>query len=545
MRIIVVGGVAAGAGAAAKARRTDEKAEIVIYEKGPYISFANCGLPYYLGNTIKEMDDLLVVTPQSMKTNHNIDVFTYHEVVRINRSAKTITVHDLKDDAFFEDHYDKLIIATGARPFTLDLGKNYKNQFTLTTIPDVNAIKDHIRRYRAKSAVLVGGGYIGMETAEALRDLNINVSIVDMADQILPQFDAEMTWRIVQILKQHGVKLYLNNLVESAEGDEYIKRVKLKDGTILETDMLITTIGVIPNVKLAADAGLPINKGIIVDDMMRTADPDIYAAGDCAEIHSIVTGKNVWMPLAGPANKEGRVAGCNAAGGKMHFKGVIGTSVIKVFEGTIAKTGLSEKEVKNMGIDYVVSYTHSPNHATYYPGANTMSIKLIFDKHDGRIYGAQIAGYEGVDKRIDVLATAIYGGFSVFDLENLDLSYAPPYSSAKDPAIMAGFVAANIVRNEVQAITPQELKAMLDQKQDIQLIDVRNPKSYAAGHIPGAISIPLNKLRQKISELDRDKLTVICCQVGHTSYNAYKILINSGFKNVRNLSGGYSSWIMM
>ncbi|HHU62760.1 MAG TPA: CoA-disulfide reductase [Clostridiales bacterium] len=543
MKIVVVGGVAAGASAAAKARRTNEHAHIVLFEKGSYISFANCGLPYYIGDYIKQRDHLLVVTEETFKKRHNIDVRTNHEVIAIDRKNKRVLVKDLTTEKEFYEDYDKLILAPGARPIRPQMeNMNLANVFTVTTIPDVDQIKELLSHRRVNEAVVVGGGYIGVETAEALRNVDVNVTIVELSDRILPGFDIEMTSRVMNTMVKNGIEIVLGRKVVKLFGKHSVKMVQLDDGTSIPADLVLLTAGIRPNIELAQQAGLKVNKGIIVDNRMQTSDPDIYAAGDAVEVTHIVTQKPCWTPLAGPANKQGRVAGANAAGDNKVFKGCLGTSIMKIFDLTLAKTGLTEKEAKDEGLDYEISYTHSANHAEYFPGSRLMSIKLIWEKGTKRVLGAQIVGREGVDKRIDVLATAIYGGFTLFDLEQLDLAYSPPYSSAKDPVIIAGFVAANIARDEANIITAQQLKAALDEGEDIDIIDVRTPGEYDAGHIKNARLIPLDELRDRLGELDKNRTIVVYCTVGHRSYHALRILWGHGFKNVKNLSGGYISW---
>lgn len=543
MKIVIIGGVAAGASAATKARRTNEHAQIVLLEQGEYVSFANCGLPYYVGGTIPKRDSLLVVREELFKKRYNIDVRTLSQVTKINRNRKTVTVLDKRNNTTYEESYDKLIIATGARPFVLPFLKDCKNSYTCFTLYDVDKIKEAFSAAPVKKAVVIGAGYIGMELAEQLNLLGVDCTIVELKSSILPQFDKEMTNPVVYTLKEKGIDVKTGlSVVDADVVDGVAKRLKLSNGEEIECDVVFQTAGVIPNVELAREAGLEVNRGIVVNNKMQTSDPDIYAAGDAVEVKSIITGKNVWIPLAGPANKQGRVAGCNAAGGNLEFKGVIGSSIIKVFDWALAKVGLSEAECKDQGLDYNVTIVHPLHHAGYYPGGRQLTIKLIFDNSTGRIYGAQVIGKEGVDKRADVIATAIYAGLTVFDLENLDLVYAPPFSSAKDPVIMAGMTASNIIRGEVKNILPDRVFELLDNPEYL-ILDVRTPEEYEFGHIKGAVNIPVDELRNRLNELPKDKKIIVYCGVGFRSYHGCLILKANGF-DCWNMSGGWTSWRM-
>ncbi len=543
MKIVIIGGVAAGASAATKARRTNEHAQIVLLEQGEYVSFANCGLPYYVGGTIPKRDSLLVVREELFRKRYNIDVRTLSQVTKINRNRKTVTVLDKRNNTTYEESYDKLIIATGARPFVLPFLKDCKNSYTCFTLYDVDKIKEAFSAAPVKKAVVIGAGYIGMELAEQLNLLGVDCTIVELKSSILPQFDKEMTNPVVYTLKEKGIDVKTGvSVVDADVVDGVAKRLKLSNGEEIECDVVFQTAGVIPNVELAREAGLEVNRGIVVNNKMQTSDPDIYAAGDAVEVKSIITGKNVWIPLAGPANKQGRVAGCNAAGGNLEFKGVIGSSIIKVFDWALAKVGLSEAECKDQGLDYNVTIVHPLHHAGYYPGGKQLTIKLIFDNSTGRIYGAQVIGKEGVDKRADVIATAIYAGLTVFDLENLDLVYAPPFSSAKDPVIMAGMTASNIIRGEVKNILPDRVFELLDNPEYL-ILDVRTPEEYEFGHIKGAVNIPVDELRNRLNELPKDKKIIVYCGVGFRSYHGCLILKANGF-DCWNMSGGWTSWRM-
>lgn len=542
MKIIVVGGVAAGASAATKARRTNEDAEIIMYEKGPYVSFANCGLPYYVGGAITEKESLLLVTPQLFKDRFNIEVQVDHEVIDVDPKTRTVTV--LHQGKTFQNSYDKLILATGGEPVKPALpGIDLSGVYTVFTVPDVEDITQHLS-IGISSAVIVGGGFIGLETAEALLKKGINTILVEKMPQLIPNFDAEFSLPIEKHLQEIGLKLALGKSVKAIIGNKKVEAVELEDGTILETQMLIMSVGVRPRLELPKKAGLEIGQagGVVVDATMLTSDSNIYAAGDIVEALHLVSGKKVRIPLAGSANKQGRTAGANAAGGKLLFKGVLGTAIIKTGELTAAKTGLSEREAKDLGLEYFVSYTPAKSNATYYPGAKQMILKLIVEKFTGRLLGAQGVGIKGVDKRIDVLATAIYARLSILDLEHLDLAYAPPYASAKDPAVMGGMIAANILRGEVRHITPQELRDMKGQP-DVLVVDVRTQEEFENGAVDGAVLLPVDELRARYRELEKSKKIILYCGVGYRSYNACRFLCQKGYE-VYNLSGGYSAYSM-
>lgn len=543
MKIVIIGGVAAGASAATKARRTNERAQIVLFEQSEYVSFANCGLPYYVGGTIQKRDSLLVVKEELFRKRYNIDVRTLSQVIKINRDKKTVTVFDKRKNATYEESYDKLIIATGARPFELPFLKDCNNVFTCFTLYDVDKIKKALEETKIKKAAVIGAGYIGIELVEQLCEIGIDVSIIELKDSILPQFDKEITNPIAETLKDKGVNIKTGiSVVDAIIENNSVKTLKLSNGQEIECDAVFQTAGVIPNVELAKDAGLEVNRGIVVNAKMQTADPDVYAAGDATEIKSLVTENNVWIPLAGPANKQGRVAGCNAAGGNLEFKGAIGSSIIKVFDWAVAKVGLSEADCKAQRLNYNATIVHPLHHAGYYPGGKPLTIKLMFNNKTGFIYGAEVIGKEGVDKRADVIATCIYAKLTVFDLENLDLVYAPPFSSAKDPVIMAGMTASNILRGEVKNILPDRVYALLNNNEYL-ILDVRTPDEYEFGHIQGAVNIPVDELRGRINELPNNKKIIAYCGVGFRSYHACLILKANGFECF-NMSGGWTSWRM-
>ncbi|MBN2267241.1 MAG: FAD-dependent oxidoreductase, partial [Candidatus Babeliaceae bacterium] len=544
IKLIVIGGVAGGATAAARARRLDEQAEIILFERGEYISFANCGLPYYIGNIIKERADLLVTTSKTVRDRYHIDVRTFSEVLEIDRTKKDVAVKNHKTGGTYREHYDKIILAPGSEPIKPPLeGINLKNVFNLRNIPDSEHIKAYIKSNKPKAAVIVGGGFIGLEMAENLLMHGIDTTIVELLDQVMAPFDFEMASLLNAHLKEHGIRLELNDGVEKISQKADRLSVTTKKGKKLECDIVILSIGVKPENRLAKEAGLEIGSrgGIKVDAGMRTSDPHIYAVGDAVEVRDFVTGLPITTPLAGPANKQGRIAADNALGRREIFKGTLGTSIVKVFEMAAASTGMSEKILKKHEIPYTVSYTHSGSHASYYPGATMMAIKLIFQPANGKMLGAQIVGGEGVDKRIDVFATAICGGMTVHDLETLELAYAPPYGSAKDPVNIAGYVAANILKGDLDNVYWNQLPETV--RDGCVLIDLRNEDELqTAGKIPGAVNIPLPQLRDKLPELDKSKTYIPFCAVGLRGYIGYRILVQNGFM-AKNLSGGFRTYI--
>lgn len=534
MKIVIVGGVAGGASCAARLRRIDEEATIVLFERGQHISFANCGLPYYIGNVIREQGNLLVQTPEGMSTRFAIDVRTESEVTAIDRAAKTVTVKNHATGDIYTESYDKLVLSPGAspiRPANLDA----PNIFTLRNIPDTLAITSYADRIEAKRAVVVGGGFIGIEMAENLTERGIQVTLLELAPQIMPPLDPEMAAYLHKQLRSHGVDLRLATGLSSVSEDG--KVVTLTDGTTVETDLTVLGIGVRPETYLAQEAGLALGTtgGIRVNEQLQTSDPDIYAVGDAIEVTDYITRRPALIPLAGPANKQGRIAANNIAGRPEVYKGTQGSSVLKVFDMTAASTGASEKSLKRAGIAYEKSYTHSLSHAGYYGGATLISLKLIYAPHTGKLLGAQAIGKSGVEKRIDVLATAIRARLSVFDLEELELTYAPPYSSAKDPVNMGGYVASNLIKGDCAAIHWDEIGT----DDSGYLVDVRTPYEYKRGTIGDAVNIPVDELRGRLAELPTDKPIHIICQVGLRGYIAYRILEGHGFKGMKNLSGGY------
>lgn len=548
-KILVIGGVAAGASAAAKARRDDEKAEITIYEKGPYISFANCGLPYYIGRDIKERDELFLMTPEFFYKRYRVNVKVNHEVMEINKEERSIVVKDITNGEIFTDSYDKLVIATGGTPIKPPIpGINLENIFTLFTVNDVDAIEKALNQGNIEKVAIVGGGYIGLEATEAFLKRGKKVTVIEKMNQLLPYLDEEMAVPLAAHLENLGARVILGNGVQEFKGEGKVQEVVLENGDKVEAHLVIVAIGARPQLELVKKAGLKIGSagGVVVDATLRTSDPDIYAGGDIIETVHLVTGKKVRIPLAGPANKQGRIIGANVVGGHKYFKGVLGTSVVKVGDLTAAKTGIGEREAREAGLAYFVSYTPALHHAGYYPNARFLLTKLIIAQHSGKILGAQIIGWEGVDKRIDVLATAIHGSMTVEDLESLDLAYAPPYSSAKDPVIIAGFVGANVLRGEIEMVNPQTIKKAVQKiiDDDWQIVDVRTAKEREEeGYIPGAVFIPVDQLRERYQELDPERKTALYCKIGYRSYLGYKILKDLGFKDVYNISGGYMGYM--
>ncbi len=541
-KIVIVGGVAGGATAAARARRLNEQAEIVLFERGEYISFANCGLPYYIGGTIEDREDLLVTTEEEFKKRYRIDVRCLSEVEKVDRECRTVTVVKHPTGEIYQETYDKLILAPGAAPFRPKvIGIDNEMVFTLRTLADADAIKSYINQKRPVSAVVVGGGFIGLEMVENLEKCGLKVKLIEKQDQILPQLDYEMAAVVRAHLDEKGVQCELGSGLVSI--DELNNRLCITTDKSCRTecDMLILAVGIRPENVLGKMAGLDLcpRGHVKVTSSMITSDPHIYAVGDAICINDFILGTLTATALAGPANKQARIAADNVMGRDVSLRGCLGTSIVKIFDLTAAATGLNEKILKEQDVPYLVSYTHSESHASYYPGAERMAIKMIFAPTDGRILGAQIVGGEGVDKRIDVLATAIRGRLGVADLEELELAYAPPYSSAKDPVNVAGLVAHNILKGDMQIVTWQSVREL---PEDHVLIDLREKSEIdETGYINGAVHIPLDDLRDMLPELDRNKTYVVYCAVGLRGYIAYRILVQRGFK-AKNLSGGYTTY---
>lgn len=538
-KTIIVGGVAGGASAAARLRRLNEKMEIVLFERGEHISFANCGLPYYIGNVITDRDELLLQTPESFNNRFNVDVRVLQEVVAINRTDKTVEVKNHRTGESYLESYDKLILSPGAEPIRPNIpGVNSPKVFTLRNIPDTYAISDFINQNNPKSAVVVGGGFIGIEMLENLHELGFDVTLVELGDQIIAPLDHDMAKGVQKYIESKGVKVLLKNgVTEITELDD--KLVITTNNTKIETDMLILSIGVAPEGELAKQAGLEVNSrgSIVVNEHMLTSDSDIYAVGDAVEIVNFVTKEKGFVPLAGPANKQGRIAADNICGLNRTYKGTQGSSIMKVFDKTVVCTGINEKLAKASGVDYDKVFTFPSSHAGYYPGASTFSMKTIFEKGTGRILGAQLVGEESVDKRGDVLATAIRAGMTAEDLTELELCYAPPFSSAKDPVNMVGYVIENILNGDVKQFHWHEI-GDLPTDGSVTLLDIRTKDEFNQGAIPGFVNIAVDDLRDNLHELDRTKPIYLVCRVGIRGYIAARILEQNGF-TAYNLSGGY------
>jgi NADPH-dependent 2,4-dienoyl-CoA reductase/sulfur reductase-like enzyme len=540
MKLLIIGGVAGGATAAARARRLDEHARIVVFERGEYISFANCGLPYYIGGAIAKRESLLVTTIKDFTERYNIDVRIFSEVTRIDRTRKEVEVRNVRTNETYRESYDRIILAPGAEPIRPPIpGIGLPNVLSLRNIPDADAIADYVEKKRPETVVIVGGGFISLEMAENLVMRGCRVVIVEMLDQVMNVLDYEMAALVQKHLEEKGVICMLGCTVTSLSEEEGRVLVSTNNSGDLEADLVLMTVGVRPENRLAKEAGLDIGTtgAIKVGSSLRTSDPDIFAVGDAAEVKDLVTGLPAVVALAGPANKQGRIAADNAMGRATVFKGALGTAIAKVFDLAVGVTGMSEKRLGLHKIPYVASYTHPGSHAAYYPGSQVMTIKLLFSPADGKVLGAQIVGGKGVDKRIDVIATAMKAGMTVYDLEELELAYAPPYSSAKDPVNIAGFAAANILKGDVEQVVWKDLPALLE-KGEI-LIDLRNPGELKHdGVMPGALHIPLPQLRSRLPELDRSKRYLPFCAAGLRSYIAHRILVQNGFES-RSLAGGF------
>ncbi len=540
-RIVIVGGVAGGATCAARARRLDEKAEILVLDRGPYVSFANCGLPYYVGNVIHEESKLLLASPELFHSRFNIEVRTRHEVVAINRYRSTVTARNLETGNTTQEPYDALVLSPGAAPIRPAWpGIDLPGIFTLRSVPDSRDIRAWIESRKPQSAVVVGGGFIGLEMAENLRHRGIAVTLVELAQQVMPPLDMEMAEYARQRLESHGVDVVLGEGVvgfeQGAEGDLI---VRTQSGTAFNTDLVVLSIGVRPETQLALDAGLELGDrgGIRVNGRMQTSDPRIWAIGDAVEVRNWITGQSELVPLAGPANRQGRVAADAICGRDTEFRGVQGTAVCGFFGLTAALTGATEKSLRRAGIgDFASVYLHPGHHVGYYPGAKTMHLKLLFRKSDGLVLGAQGVGELGVERRIDVIAQAIQMKATVFDLEEAELCYAPQYGGAKDPVNFTGMIAANAVRGDLELAPWAELRSS-----SAFLLDVRDPHEFRDGAIHGAVNIPLGELRARMNELPRSREIWVNCQIGQRAYYACRILAQNGFV-VRNLSGGYSTY---
>ncbi|MDD7210238.1 MAG: FAD-dependent oxidoreductase [Lachnospiraceae bacterium] len=540
MKVLIVGGVAGGATAAARIRRLDETAEITVYERSGYISYANCGLPYYIGDVITDPEELTLQTPESFFSRFRIDMKVHHEVTAIHPDQKTISVKNLETGEEFEESYDKLILSPGAKPTQPRIpGVGMEKVFTLRTVEDTFRIKEYINKHQPKSAVLAGGGFIGLELAENLKEIGMDVTIVQRPKQLMNPFDADMASFIHSEMRKHGVKLALGHTVEGFEEKDGGIDVLLKDEMPLHADMVVLAIGVTPDSHLAKEAGLELGiKGsIVVNDRMETSVPDIYAAGDAVQVKHFVTGQEALISLAGPANKQGRIIADNICGGDSRYPGSQGSSVIKVFDMTAATTGMNETNARKAGLDVDTIILSPMSHAGYYPGGKVMTMKVVFEKETYRLIGAQIVGYEGVDKRIDVLATAIHAGMKATELKDLDLAYAPPYSSAKDPVNMAGFIIDNISKGTLKQWHLEEVD-LLPRDGSVTLLDVRTVGEYGNGHIEGFKNIPVDELRERLDEIEKDKPVYVICQSGLRSYIGTRILEGNGYI-AYNFAGGF------
>ena len=540
MKVVIVGGGAGGATAAARIRRLDEQAEIVVFERSGYVSYANCGLPYYIGGVIEDPEELTLQTPESFFARFRITMKVRHEVTAIHPDRRTVTVRDLEAGTEFEEAYDKLLLSPGAKPTQPRLpGAGLENLFTLRTVEDTLRIREYIDQKQPRSAVLAGGGFISLELAENLRELGMEVTIVQRPRQLMHPFDPDMAALIHSEARRHGVRLALGHTVEGFEAKDGGVDVLLQDGPPLHADLVVMAIGVTPDTALARAAGLELGlKGsIVVNDRMETSVPDIYAVGDAVQVKHFVTGRDTLIALAGPANKQGRIAADNICGGDSRYTGSQGSSVLKVFDMTAAVTGLNETNARAAGLAADAVVLSPMSHAGYYPGGRVMTMKVVFERETGRLLGGQIVGYEGVDKRIDVLATAIRAGMTAVELKDLDLAYAPPYSSAKDPVNMAGFMVENLLRGVVKQWRLEDLDA-LPRDGSAVLLDVRTGEEYRMGHIPGFVNIPVDELRERLGELDRSKPVYAICQSGLRSYIACRILEGRGF-TCCNFSGGF------
>ncbi|MCX6290614.1 MAG: FAD-dependent oxidoreductase [Bacteroidetes bacterium] len=543
MKYIIVGAVAGGASTAARLRRMDEQAEIIIFEKGEYISYANCGLPYYIGDVIKDRNKLFVQTAAAFNRRFNIDVRVMTEVTAIDPSRKIITAKEQTTGKIYEEAYDKLVLSPGAEPIRPPLpGIMSEGIFTLRNVNDTDYIKNYIQQKKAKKAVVIGGGFIGLEMAENLHDIGLDVTIVEMTNQIMAPVDFPIAAIVQEHIRSKGVHLHLNTTVTGFEKNDKQLNVLLKNGDALDADIIILSIGVRPDTKLATAAGLQIGdaKGIRVNEYLQTSDPDIYAVGDAIEFRNPITNQSMITYLAGPANKQGRICADNIVLGNVKkYNGAINTAIVKVFDMTVASAGTASKHLHAANIQHVVSTTHNGSHAGYYPGAKQMSIQIAFSPEDGRLLSAQIAGYDGVDKRLDVMASVIKRNGTIYELTEFEHAYAPPYSSAKDPVNMSGFVAENILHkrlnifywNEFDKIKPGDL-----------LIDVRRKDEFDSGKINNAINIPIDEIRDRLSEIPKDKNIFIYCEAGLRGYLAQRILKQSGYHQVFNMSGGYRLW---
>jgi NADPH-dependent 2,4-dienoyl-CoA reductase/sulfur reductase-like enzyme/rhodanese-related sulfurtransferase len=546
-RILIIGGVAGGATAAAHARRISEDAEIIMFEKGPHVSFANCGLPYFVGGEIAEKEDLLVQTPEGLRSRFNLDVRVLSEVITIDPANQKIEIHDSHKGESYWESYDELVLSTGASPLKPPIpGIDLEGHFTVRTIPDIEAIKTWITNHKPRQAVVVGGGFIGLEMVEQLHRLGLQITVVEALPQVMAPLDPEMAAWLHQKLRDKNVDLYLGDSVAKFDiakpGEEAQASIlELKSGQRIPADLVILGMGVRPEIKLGKEAGLEIGSkgGFRVNDLLQTNIPHIWAIGDAIEVRDFVTGDWTLIPLAGPANRQGRMVAENIFGNTMKYSGTCGTAILRLFDLSVASTGANEKTLKAKNISYDVVHLHPPCHASYYPGASRLTMKVLFDPQTGKLLGAQMLGKEGVDKRIDVFATALKAGMTVHDLADLELAYAPPFGSAKDPINLAGMVAGHVITGEVKNCQWHEIEN-LDAETTV-VLDIRDEDEREEGYIPGSLHIPLPQLRNRFSELPKNREIITYCQTGQRSYFASQFLAQHGFK-VRNLTGAYCTW---
>lgn len=538
-KIVIIGGVAAGASAAARLRRLDEEAEIIMFERGQDISFANCGLPYYVGGVIAKKNRLLVQTPRAMSRRFKIDVRVLTEVQQIIPAEKRVVAHDLGSGEKYSESYDYLVLCPGAYPIIPDIpGVNRPNVYTVRNIPDSEKIKAHVELSDVRNVVIIGAGFIGMEMAEMMQLRELNVTVVEASSQILGVLDPEMASLVEKYVALKGVKFITGDMPVELQGDPAVTKVILKSGAEIPADLVILGIGVRPETWLAKQAGLALGEtgGILVDEYLRTSDPFIFAAGDAIQVKDYVTGYNTLVPMAGPANRQGWVVANNIAGRNIKYPGSQGTGIIKLMDMVVAVTGRNEKTLQSWGVDYLTCHAHPNSHATYYPGSSQMTIKLIFSKNEGKVLGAQVVGFDNVDKTIDALATAIRARMTVYDLQDLELAYAPPFSSAKTPVNLVGYVAGNILDGMVEPVRWEDVESRV--KEGAVLVDVRTEEEHQKMPVEGALNLPLDDLRDNLDQLPEDQEVLAFCQVGLRSYVANRILRQNGIK-VKNVSGGY------
>jgi NADPH-dependent 2,4-dienoyl-CoA reductase/sulfur reductase-like enzyme/rhodanese-related sulfurtransferase len=539
MKLLIIGGVAGGATAAARARRLSESAEITLLERGPYVSFANCGLPYYISGDIAKRSQLLLQTPEGFDSRYGVKVHLDTEAVEIDRAGKRVRARGPEGERWFS--YDKLILAQGGQPIVPPLpGADSPHVFKLWTIPDMDRIQAFMNDTQPKTAVVAGGGFIGLEMAEAFHKRGLKVTVVELLPQVMGVMDREFGIRVQRHLEKHGIGIEVGVGLKAIHGDS--REVELSDGRRLGADLVLFSVGVRPELGLAKQAGLALGEsgGLLVDSSLKTSDPEIYAAGDMTEVVQKVSGRKLRIPLAGPANRQGRIAATNALGGAMRYRGAIGTSVVKLVDATAAATGLTEKAAREAGFDTGVAIVHKDHHASYYPGAQALTLKIVYDKKNGRLLGGQAFGLEGVEKRIDVLATALQGKLTLDDLAELDLAYAPPYSSANDPVNLAAFVGLNDLSGFSPLVTTEQAFARYRPERGL-ILDVRHPGEFSRGHVKGARNIPVDELRSRLAELPRDKEIYVHCAVGFRAHLAVRILKENGWDKVWNITGGYTS----